>query len=112
MPDASPLANELIKGVGVGDDQSKRRVTSHRQSCCAAGGVTLSSGRRAAVFMAANGSDDMLRRLVYFTSQAALPLFMRAETTERDTHDQAFPQRGIRIMTDSGCLGAHALTIR
>lgn len=111
VPDASPLANELIKRVGVGDDQSKRQVASHKQSSCAARGVTLSSGCCAAVFMAANGSDDMLRQLVYFTSQAALPLFMGAETTERDTHDQAFPQRAIRIMSDSGCLGAHALTI-
>lgn len=110
MPDASPLENELIKRVGVGDDQSKRRVASHKQSCCAARGVALSSGRRAAVFMAANGSDDMLRRLVYFTSQAALPLFMRAER-QSVTHMIKLSHRGIRIMSDSGCLGAHALTI-
>lgn len=33
-------------------------------------------------------------------------------TIKHGTHGQAFPQKGTRIISDSGCLGSHTLTIR
>lgn len=49
-------------------------------------------------------------RLFYITGCA--PTVYELPMTERGTHDQTFPQKGGRIISDSGCLGAHALTIR
>lgn len=94
VPDAWPPGEWAHKGrpVLALTSQSDRRLR----------GVTLSFGHGMAVFAVANGSDDLLRRWhVYFTSQTAPPLFIGAETA-RLVH--AFPQEGICIKSDSGCL--------
>lgn len=82
------------------------------RSDCRLRGVALSSGRGPAVFVVANGSDDVLRRPKFILPhRLRLGCLWGLRQQSNGTHEQAFPQEGIRIMGDSGCLGAHSLNV-
>lgn len=77
---AAPLAVKLIKQQPLG--LSIKATVAHRAEPLCDSAAALSSASAAVVFTLVNGSDDMLWQLVYFTSRAALLLFMSNERSE------------------------------
>lgn len=104
-PPAPPLAVELIKtrknpGIIYQSDGGVQAVTRCSLFIWQCGWCFHTS------------SNDMLLQPVYFTWHWGAPTVYEQWTTEHITHGQAFPQKGTRIISDSGCLGARARTIR